>query len=40
MLTKSVEKVSAFLIDWKGLGKEKKRIMALAAETGLEIIRV
>lgn len=40
MLTKSVEKVSAFLIDWKGLGKEKERIMALAADTGLEIIRV
>jgi D-aminoacyl-tRNA deacylase len=40
MLAKSVEKVSALLIDWKGLGKEKERIMALAADTGLEIVRV
>lgn len=40
MISKSVEKVSTLVLDWKGLGKEKERIMSLAADTGLEIIRL
>ena len=40
MISKSVEKVSTLVLDWKGLGKEKERIMALAADTGLEIVRL
>jgi D-aminoacyl-tRNA deacylase len=40
MILKSVEKVGTLILDWKGLGKEKERIMALAADAGLEIIRL
>ena len=40
MIVKSIEKVSTLILDWKGLGKEKERIIALAADTGLEIIRL
>ncbi len=40
MLAKSVEKVNTIIVDWKGLGKEKERIMTLATDTGLEIVKV
>lgn len=40
MILKSVEKVGTLILDWKGLGREKERIMALAVDTGLEIIRL
>ena len=40
MITKSVEKVTHIIVDWKGLGREKDRIMKLIEGTGLHIIRV
>src|ERR671932_138592 len=40
MIFKSVEKVTHAIVDWKGLGKEKDRIMCLIAETGLDILKV
>jgi len=40
MITKSSEKVTHIITDWKGLGKEKNRIMGLMENTGLEILRI
>ena len=40
MIFKSIEKVTHVIIDSKGLGKEKHRIMCLVAETGLDILKV
>jgi D-aminoacyl-tRNA deacylase len=40
MIFKSIEKVTHVIVDWKGLGKEKDRIMCLVADTGLEIVKV
>jgi D-aminoacyl-tRNA deacylase len=40
MITKSSEKVTHIITDWKGLGKEKNRIMGLIENTGLEILRI
>jgi D-aminoacyl-tRNA deacylase len=40
MIAKSIEKVTYIIVDWKGLGKEKKRIMRLVKNTGLEVLRV
>ena len=40
MILKSIEKVTHVIVDWKGLGKEKDRIMRLVADTGLDIVRV
>ena len=40
MITKSLEKVTHIIVDWKGLGREKNRIMELIASTGLDILRV
>jgi D-tyrosyl-tRNA(Tyr) deacylase len=40
MIAKSIEKVRYIIVDWKGLGKEKNRIMTLVENTGLEVLRV
>ena len=40
MIARSIEKVTHVIIDWKGLGKEKNRIMGLIQDTGLEVVRV
>ena len=40
MITKSLEKVTHIIVDWKGLGREKNRIMELIARPGLDILRV
>ena len=40
MIAKSIEKVTYIIVDWKGLGKEKDRIMKLVDNTGLEVLRV
>jgi D-aminoacyl-tRNA deacylase len=40
MIVKSVEKVTHIIVDWKGLGKEKDRIMRLVQNTGLNILKV
>ena len=40
MIAKSIEKVTHIIVDWKGLGKEKKRIMQLITNTGLDILTI
>jgi D-aminoacyl-tRNA deacylase len=40
MIFKSIEKVTHVIIDQKGLGEEKDRIMCLIANTGLDILKV
>lgn len=40
MIFKSTEKVTHVIIDSKGLGKEKDRIMCLVADTGLDILKI
>jgi len=40
MISKSIEKVTHIIVDWKGLGKEKNRLMELLESTGLDILRV
>jgi D-aminoacyl-tRNA deacylase len=40
MIFKSIEKVTHIIVDWKGLGKEKDRIMCLVADTGLDVLKV
>lgn len=40
MIDKSIEKVTHVIVDWKGLGKHKNRIMELIGSTGLDILRV
>jgi D-aminoacyl-tRNA deacylase len=40
MILKSIEKVTHVIVDWKGLGKEKDRIMRLVADTGLDVVKV
>jgi D-aminoacyl-tRNA deacylase len=40
MISRSIEKVSYFVYDTKGMGTEKKRVLSLVAETGLEIIKI
>jgi D-aminoacyl-tRNA deacylase len=40
MIAKSIEKVTHVIVDWKGLGKQKNRIMKLIESTGLDILRV
>jgi D-aminoacyl-tRNA deacylase len=40
MITKSVEKVTHVVVDGKGLGSQKDRIMKMAEKTGLEIYKV
>lgn len=40
MIERCVEKVEYVVIDWKGLGKEKERILALVEEAKLSIVKV
>jgi D-aminoacyl-tRNA deacylase len=40
MISKSIEKVTHIIVDWKGLGKEKDRIMGLIQDTGFELVKV
>ena len=40
MIAKSIETVTHIIVDWKGLGKEKNRIMELVEDTGLKVLRV
>ena len=40
MISKSIEKVTHIIVDWKGLGKEKNRIMGLIQDTGFELVKV
>jgi D-aminoacyl-tRNA deacylase len=40
MIAKSVEKVTHIVVDSKGLGSQKDRIMKMAEKTGLEIYKV
>lgn len=40
MMEKSVEKVTHIVLDGKGLGSQKDRIMKMAEETGLEILKL
>jgi len=40
MINKSIKKVDFIFLDWKGLGKNKNKILELTEKTGLEIIRV
>lgn len=40
MISRSVEKVSYVVYDSKGMGIEKKRVLQLVEETGLEMIKI
>jgi hypothetical protein len=40
MISSSIENVSYLVYDTKGMGIEKKRVLLLMEETGLEIIKV
>jgi D-tyrosyl-tRNA(Tyr) deacylase len=40
MISKSVEKVTYAIVDRKGLGKEKHRIMRLVDQKGLQLLEV
>lgn len=40
MINKSIEKVDSVILDWKGLSKEKERIINLVKRLELEVIRV
>jgi D-aminoacyl-tRNA deacylase len=40
MISRSIEKVSYLVYDSKGMGNEKKRVLLLVEERGLEIIKV
>ena len=39
MITRSIEKVSYAILDWKGI-KERGRVISLVEEAGLEIIKL
>ena len=40
MMVRSTERVTHILLDWKGLGNNKKRIMDTIEKTDLEVIRI
>ena len=40
MMARSTERVTHVLLDWKGLGNNKKRIMDTIEKTDLEVIRI
>jgi D-aminoacyl-tRNA deacylase len=40
MIVKCIEEVNYIVVDWKGLGKERKRIMKLVEDTGLDVLKV
>ncbi len=40
MVSKTLPAPDVALIEWKGMGREKKRVMDLLVDTGLEIVKV
>ena len=40
ILAKSTQKVEGAVVDWKGLGDQKRRVVKLLEDFGLEIIKV
>lgn len=40
MIYKSIEKIQYGIVDMKGLGKERQRILSLIEEHGLRIVKV
>src|SRR6185503_13625868 len=40
MIQKNIEKVTCVIIDTKGLGKEKSRILTALDEVGIEIVKI
>jgi D-aminoacyl-tRNA deacylase len=40
MIIRSTEKITHILLDWKGLGNEKKRILDTIGATNLEIVKI
>jgi D-aminoacyl-tRNA deacylase len=40
MIHRNIEKVLYIMIDSKGLGKEKSRILSALDEPGIEVIRI
>jgi D-tyrosyl-tRNA(Tyr) deacylase len=40
MISQSIEKVNYAVVDSKGLGKEKSRILSVLDQVGIEVIRI
>jgi len=40
MITRTTPEPKAALVEKKGLGPDKRRVMALIEETGMEVVRV
>lgn len=40
MITRSKEKITHILLDWKGLGKDKKHILDTIGATDLEVVKI
>jgi hypothetical protein len=40
MMVRSTERITHVLLDWKGLGKNKKSILDTIERTDLEVIRI
>ena len=40
IIKQTIEKIEYVIIDWKGLGKEKQRIMEIVNKHNLDIIKI
>jgi D-aminoacyl-tRNA deacylase len=40
MIARSTEKITHILLDWKGLGKDKKNVLDTIGATNLEVVRI
>ena len=40
MIQRNIEKVTSVIIDAKGLGKEKSRILTVLDEVGIDIVKI
>jgi D-tyrosyl-tRNA(Tyr) deacylase len=40
MIHRNVEKVTSAIVDAKGLGKEKSRILTAVDEVGIEVVKI
>jgi hypothetical protein len=40
MIHRNIEKVSYALVDVKGLGKEKSRVLTLLDKCGIEVVKI